>query len=75
MDKCRKPYTDRDKWIVSIISGILFLIIASPYMYTLTDALFSTFGINTIKSSGAPNLTGLLIHTVAFVLIVRLLMK
>lgn len=33
---CDKPYTSTDKWTASIISGLTFLIVSSPYTYSLT---------------------------------------
>lgn len=75
MAECKKPYTDRDKWIVSIISGILFLIIASPFMYSLVNGLTSSFGLLTADSRGCPLMSGLIIHAILFVLVIRLLMR
>ena len=77
-ENCKKPYTNRDKWAVAITFGLLFLVVSSPYTYGLSDALFSTIGLDTAHSTsyGAiPTVIGLIIHTVIFVLILRLLMK
>ena len=74
-DNCKKPYTDRDKWIVSIISAVLFLIIASPFMYSLTNSLTSSFGLILADSRGCPLMSGLVVHALIFLLIVRLLMR
>lgn len=69
-----KPYTSKDKWIVSIMSGILFLLIASPFLYGVVNSLTSNFGLVTAVN-GCPNITGLIIHSIVFVVIVRLLMR
>ena len=73
--QCMKLYTSYDKWFVSLISGLLFLLIASPFMYKLTDSLFSLIGLNLADSNGCPTMLGLVVHSIVFVLIVRLLMK
>jgi hypothetical protein len=75
---CHKPYTNRDKWAVAITFGLLFLVISSPYTYGLSDALFSTIGLDTAHSTSygaVPTVIGLIIHAIIFVLILRLLMK
>lgn len=71
----KKPYTTRDKWIVSIILGFLFLILSSPFMYTITNGLFSTLGIKTSNLKGLPNGVGLIIHGILFMLVVYLLIR
>ncbi|AMQ10884.1 hypothetical protein [Brazilian marseillevirus] len=72
---CVKPYTSKDKWIVSAIAGVLFLIIASPFLFKIMNGLTGIFGISIADPvTGAPNLLGLLVHGLVFTLIVRLLM-
>lgn len=71
-EKCNTP-TSKDKWIISVISALLFLLIASPFMYMLTNRLTNSFGMIT-SIGGCPNIAGLIIHTLVFLLIVRLLM-
>lgn len=72
--QCHKPYTSKDKWIVSIISGILFLLLASPFLYNLVNSATSNFGLQT-AINGCPNIIGLLIHGIIFIIIVRLMMR
>jgi len=72
---CVKPYTSKDKWIVSMIGGLLFLLISSPFLYEAVDALTSTFGLKIAGDQGCPNLAGLILHTSVFILVVRLLMR
>lgn len=63
--------TSQKKWQISILSGLIFMLISAPYLYKLmTDVT----GLN-IANDGCPTMLGLFIHTVVFVLIVRLLMK
>ncbi|BAU80234.1 hypothetical protein A9K97_gp117 [Tokyovirus A1] len=73
---CVKPYTSKDKWIVSAIAGVLFLIVASPFLFKIMNGLTGIFGISIADpDTGAPNLLGLVLHGVVFMLIVRLLMN
>lgn len=73
---CIKPYTSKDKWIVSVIAGVLFLIVASPFLFKVVNGLAGIFGISTADpATGNPNILGLLIHSIVFVLVVRLLMN
>jgi len=73
--QCNKPYTSKDKWIVSIIAGLLFLLIASPFLFSAVNSLTSSFGMTIASKDGCPNLGGLLLHSIVFMLIVRLLMR
>lgn len=68
------PLTSKDKWIISLLSGLLFLLVASPFLFTVMNELTSSFGM-TIAHNGCPNMGGLLIHAIVFMLLVRLLMK
>ena len=72
-----KPYTAKDKWIVAIIAGLLFLLISSPFFFSIINKFtsFAFFGLNTTDSSGAPNLIGLVLHSLIFIIIVRTLMR
>jgi hypothetical protein len=73
--QCNKPYTSKDKWIVSLIAGLLFLLIASPFLFAAVNNMTSSFGLTLASSQGCPNLAGLLVHGIFFMLIVRLLMR
>ncbi len=76
MPQCNnKPYTSQDKWIVAIIVGLLFLLIASPFFYNAINSLTSSFGLVIVDADGCANIGGLLLHSIIFVLIIRLLMR
>lgn len=76
MQDCEtKVYTSKDKWVVSIISGLLFLLIASPFMFQVVNGMTSSFGLTIASPGGCPNMAGLVLHTVVFILVVRLLMR
>lgn len=56
------------KFRYSAYSGLVFLLIASPYAYQLTQTIFG--GIYRVASaSGHPTTAGLLLHTVVYTLI------
>lgn len=74
-DNCNKPYTGRDKWVVAIIIGILFLLFASPFTYTLTNGFFESIGLTLSTHAGCPYMSGLLVHMILFILVARLLMR
>lgn len=75
MTSCDKPYTNRDKWIVSLISGLLFMLIASPFLFASMNQLTNMIGLTISSSDGCPNMAGLIIHGLVFVCIVRLMMR
>lgn len=72
---CLKPYTSKDKWIVSMIAGLLFLLISSPFLYEAVDSLTSSFGLKIASADGCPNLGGLLLHSAVYMGMTRLLMR
>lgn len=71
---CKKPYTDKDKWIVSIISGLIFLLIASPFLFSAVNDIVGVVGFKT-ANSGCPTIGGLILHSIIFILIIRLIMR
>lgn len=72
---CDRPYTSSDKWTVSIVSGLLFLLISSPYTFNITNSVTKRFGLIIADSSGCSNLAGILLHGMVFVLILRLMLE
>jgi hypothetical protein len=72
---CDKPYTSSDKWTVAFISGLLFLLVASPYLYTLTNTATSTIGLVIADADGCPNLAGIIVHGIVFTILLRVLMN
>jgi len=68
-----KDLTERQKWMISIWSALLFLLISSPFMYNVTNSLTSTIGFLT-SSNGCPNIHGLVLHAVVFAILIRVLM-
>lgn len=73
MAKNCKCLTNGQKWLVSLYSALLFLLIASPFMYGITGKVSEMVGVAT-SSNGCPNLVGLALHAVVFMLLIRALM-
>lgn len=66
------PKTDV-KVRASIMSGLLFAIVASPQLFRVMQSILG--GVVTIASaSGAPTLAGLALHSVVFAVIVYFMM-
>ena len=66
--------TGFDKMLIAVIIGIIFFILASPIIFKLTNQGTRLIGVRTVKDNGNVTTTGLILHTIAFVLIVRALM-
>jgi hypothetical protein len=58
------------KWQITFFSAFIFLLVIHPYTYYLTDRLFSRF-IGNIVINGCPTTTGIILHTVVYILLVR----
>jgi hypothetical protein len=56
----------------TIQSMIIFLLVSLPYTYKLTNGLF---GGQLAEPSGCPTMTGLLVHTLVFGIIIYILMS
>jgi len=69
--------SNQQKWLGAIVAGLLFLILSSGFVYGLTNKLLtSLFGPKaaTITAGGAPTILGLILHTIVFVLLFRLIL-
>ena len=69
-----KSLNDNGKWMISAYTALLFLLIASPFMFKLVNSLTSMVGVKTCDSRGCPNMTGLVLHAVVFGVLVRFMM-
>lgn len=56
-------------FIPSVIGGLLFLILDSPTVYTLTNYAFEPIGIPTLDADMHPTIVGRYIHAIVFTLI------
>lgn len=59
------------KWRYSAYSAVLFFLIAMPATYFVTNKLFRVI----TDANGAPTYLGVLLHSIVFLLVVRLLMQ
>ena len=66
--------TESKKWLICFYSVILFAIIASPCLFKLVNLLTSAIGLSIADKNGCPNIYGLIIHTIVFILLIRLMM-
>lgn len=66
--------TDGQKWWAAVILGLLFALISSPVAYSITSQVTESIsGMSSMQGKG-PNLMGLIIHTIIFVIIVRIIL-
>jgi hypothetical protein len=67
--------TSESKWLISLMSGAIFILIASPFMFNLTQKLIGNpLKMKFIGTSGLPTTLGLIVHGAVYTLIVRLMM-
>lgn len=65
-----------NKWIISIFIGLLYFVISSPISYYLTNNLSLLFGgCNLFFSQYYPNYAALIIHSIIFTLLVRIILN
>ena len=75
MDSKNDVYVNKSrKWLVSLLMGLLFIIIASPMVFLLVNSLTKALGFSICDKNGCPNSTGLVLHGIVFMLLVRALM-
>jgi hypothetical protein len=61
------------KWKYTLITTVIFLIIANPYTYIVVNYLLGKL-IKIASPTGCPTTAGLLIHAAVFTLILRYIM-
>lgn len=60
------------KLLYSLQAALVFLVISSPFMYKTTQMIFGK--LFAVAVNGCPTISGLLLHTVVYGLIVYILM-
>jgi len=68
--------SNANKWQISFVVGLLFLLVSSPFLYRYVNMVTSAvadFGIATV--GGTPNVWGMLLHSLVFVFLIRGLME
>ena len=66
--------TGFDRILISVIIGIVFFLMATPLMFKLSNKATRMVGVKTVNDSGVTTTTGLILHTIIFIIIVRCLM-
>jgi len=66
--------TNFDKWIIALIIAVVFFIFSLPFLYKLTNSGTKLFKLNAINNTGCPTIFGIILHTIVFLVVVRLLM-
>jgi len=67
MFDCRCKTSRRDKLMISIISALVFFIIANPETFKLVRRIAGSW---VATPTGCPSMTGLVLHAVVFMLVV-----
>ena len=76
-EKPKKNLDNMKKWKYTLITTVIFLIIANPYTYILVNYLFKCcLGKRVVIASatGCPTMIGLILHAVVFTLLLRWVM-
>ena len=70
---CTQP-TSGHKWWAAVLLGFIFALVSSPAAYYVSSKVTTSLGgISTMEGPG-PNFVGLLIHTLVFIIIVRIIL-
>jgi hypothetical protein len=70
---CTVP-NSAQKWWAAIFLGFIFAVISCPAAYFATSALTVALGGLPLTDGAGPNFAGLLLHTLIFIAIVRLIL-
>ena len=69
-----QAYSNEDKWVASIMSGLLFVLIASPFTYRLTNSVARSVGFDMADDSGCPSFLGTVVHGLVFTVLLKVMM-
>ena len=62
------------KWQISIFSALIFILVINPYTYIFTQNLLGGLIGKIADNNGCPTFLGLIIHTIVYILLVRVSM-
>lgn len=65
--------SSEEKWKISLLSAVIFFLVASPMLFRIVNAITSSIGF-VLANDGCPTYLGLFVHAIVFMLIVRLTM-
>jgi hypothetical protein len=75
---CKKPPSIEEKLGYSFLSGLIYIVIASPLTYRLMRSFFNiispTLGNYIANASGLATIGGLILHTLLFSMVVFFIM-
>jgi len=67
---CNCKLTNNKKWIYTLYTTIIFILVANPYTYKLTNYLIG----KTSNIKGCPTTFGFVLHVIVFTLLLRAIM-
>lgn len=75
----RLKYNDNNtsnskKWLYSFIGGMLFLLLSNEYAYNATSSIFYRLFGQRLAIGGCANMTGLLVHTIVYIVLIKIMM-
>lgn len=66
---------NQQKWILSLIAGLLFTLVSLPITYGITNQISNVLANYDLFIAGGPSMIGMLIHAVVFSLLFRLVLQ
>ena len=69
-----RDWTPTQKWWIAFLVGVLFAIISSNFLYGVTDEISRSLGLPEMYCGGGATGYGLLVHTLIFIVVVRILL-
>lgn len=70
---CIQP-SNGQKWWAAVLIGLVFALISSPVAYILTSRVSRQFSDIALMIGPGPNFYGLLIHTLIFIAVIRVIL-
>ena len=62
------------KWQISIFSAFIFILVINPYTYIFTQKILGGLLGQIANMNGCPTTRGLILHTIVYILLVRVSM-
>ena len=63
------------KWQISLFSALIFILVVHPMTYKLTQKMLGDFLGRISDANGCPTTIGLALHTIVYILLVRVSME
>jgi len=74
MNKSGYNFDEKQKLVVAFWAALLFMLLASPMAFKLTNKLFKKMGVSTLDADGKVSVVGLLLHSVVYMVLFRVMM-